>query len=109
MIQNVAGGMFQVFQSEKPEAARDTSGEVIVFNFAVEQNAAEIQMGLTAKTLSILGDTQGLPGIGDQAFVSADGMIMVRKGKNLARIMFITCPCATDAVKPLARKIADAL
>jgi hypothetical protein len=109
MIQTFAGGMGKMFESEKPQSGRDTSGEVPVFNFSVDQHAAEEQMRLNAKTLGTLGDTQGLPGIGDQAFVSADGMIMVRKGKNLIRIMYITCPCGTEAVKPLAKKIADAL
>jgi hypothetical protein len=33
----------------------------------------------------------------------------VRKGKNLVRIMYVTCPCGTEAVKPLAKKIAEAL
>jgi hypothetical protein len=108
-IQKFAGGMFNVFQSEKPASEQDTSGEVPVFSFSVDQNAAEEQIRLNAKGLSILGDQQGLPGIGDQAFVSADGMIMLRKGKNLVRIMFITCPCNTEAVKPLAKEIADAL
>jgi hypothetical protein len=108
-IQKIAGGMFNVFQSEKPASEQDTSGEVPVFSFSVDQNAAEEQMRLNAKGLSILGDQQGLPGIGDQAFVSADGMIMLRKGKNLVRIMFITCPCNTEVVKPLAKEIADAL
>jgi hypothetical protein len=36
-------------------------------------------------------------------------MIMLRKGKSLVRIMFMTCPCGTDAVKSLAKEIADAL
>jgi len=56
-----------------------------------------------------IGDTQDLPGIGDQAFVSGDGMIMVRKGDKLVRIWYLTCPCGTEAVKPLAKEIADAL
>jgi hypothetical protein len=108
-IQKIAGGMFNVFQSEKPASEQDTLGEVPVFSFSVDQNAADEQMRLNAKGLAVLGDQAGLPGIGDQAFVSADGMIMVRKGKNLVRIMFITCPCGTEAVKPLAKEIADAL
>ncbi len=109
MIQGFAGGMFKQFQSEDADHKQDNSGEVPVFSFSVDTNAAEEQMQLNGKVLSTLGDTQGLPGIGDQAFVSADGMIMLRKGKSLVRIMFMTCPCGTDAVKPLAKEIADAL
>jgi hypothetical protein len=108
MVQTFAGGLFKTFQSEdkSPEA---NSGEVPVFNFSIDTTAAEEQMRLNAKMLGSLGDTNGLPGIGDQAFVSADGMIMVRKGNKLVRIMYITCPCGTEAVTPLAKEIADAL
>jgi hypothetical protein len=109
MLQTFAGGMFKEFQSERPPSEQDKSGEVPVFNFSVDQHAAEEQMRLNAKGLSVLGDTQGLPGIGDQAFVSGDGMIMVRKGNKLIRIMYITCPCGTEQVKPLAKEIANAL
>jgi hypothetical protein len=108
-IQNFAGGMFKAFQSEQPTSEQDTSGEVPVFSFSVDQKAAEEQMRLNAKVLGVMGDQEGLPGIGDQAFVSADGIIMMRKGKNFVRIMFIACPCNTNAVKPLAKEIADAL
>jgi hypothetical protein len=108
-IEKFAGGMFKAFQSEQPASQQETSGEVPVFSFSVDQNAAEEQMRLNAKALSVVGDQEGLPGIGDQAFVSADGIIMMRKGKNFVRIMFIACPCNTDAVKPLAKEIADAL
>jgi hypothetical protein len=109
LVQQFAGGMFKQFQSERPQSEQDKSGEVLVFNFSVDQHAAEEQMRLNAKELATLGDTQGLPGIGDQAFVSADGMIMLRKGDKLVRIMYLTCPCGTEQVKPLAKEIADAL
>lgn len=109
IAEKFAGGMFNVFQAEKPASEQDTSGEVPVFNFSLDQKAAEAQMRLNAKVLGNLGPQQGLPGIGDQAFVSADGMIMVRKGKTLIRIMYITCPCGMEQVKPLAKEIADAL
>lgn len=108
MVQTFAGGLFKTFQSEdkSPEA---NSGEVPVFNFSIDTTAAEEQMRLNAKVLGNMGDTNGLPGVGDQAFVSADGMIMMRKGNKLVRIMYITCPCGTEAVTPLAKEIADAL
>jgi hypothetical protein len=109
IAEKIAGGMFKVFQAEKPAAEQDTSGEVPVFSFSLDQNAADEQMRLNAKVLGNLGPQQGLPGIGDQAFVSADGMMMVRKGKTLIRIMYITCPCGMEQVKPLAKEIADAL
>jgi len=34
---------------------------------------------------------------------------MVRKGDKLVRITYIMCPCSTDAIKPLAKKLADRL
>lgn len=109
LVQGIAGGMFKALAQQKPSSEQDSSGEVLVFNFSVDQRNADEQMRLNAKTLARLGNTQGLPGIGDQAFVSADGMIMVRKGKSLIRIMYITCPCGTEQVKPLAKEIAEAL
>lgn len=109
MLQTFAGGMFKQFQGEQPQSEMAKAGEVLVFNFSVDQHAAEEQMQLNAKTLSVLGDMQSLPGIGDQAFVSSDGMIMARKGKNLIRIMYVTCPCGTKEVVPLAKKLANSL
>ena len=108
MIQQITGGAFKVFQSENKDSKPDT-GEVPVFNFSIDQNNAEAQMRLNAKALGRIGGTQDLPGIGDQAFVSADGMIMLRKGNKLVRIMYLICPCGTEAVKPLAKEIAEAL
>jgi hypothetical protein len=109
MAQAFAGGMFKMFQSERPPAEQDTSGEVPVFSFSVDQNAADMQMRLNARTLGSLGPTgaQGIPGVGDQAFVSGDSLLMVRKGDKLIRIMYMTCPCGTEAVIPLAKMLAD--
>ena len=109
LVQNIAGGMFKALAQQKPSSEQGNSGAVPVFSFSVSQHNAEEMMRMSAKGFSNLGDTQGLPGIGDQAFVSGDGMIMVRKGKNLVTIMFLLCPCGVEAVKPLAKEIADAL
>jgi hypothetical protein len=109
IAEQFASGIFKMSQEAKSPSAQDTSGEVPVFNFSLDQNAAEEQIRLNAKVLGVLGPQQGLAGIGDQGFVTADGMIMVRKGKTLIRITYLTCPCGVDQVKPLAKKIADAL
>jgi len=109
IAEKFAGGMFNALQAEKPASAQDTPGEVPVFVFSLDQHNAEQQMRLNAKILGNLGNQEGLPGIGDQAFVSADGMILVRKGKTLVRIMYLVCPCGIEQVKPLAKEIADAL
>jgi hypothetical protein len=109
IAEQFASGSFKMTQEGKSPSPQETSGEVPVFNFSLDQNAAEEQIRLNAKVLGALGPQQGFPGIGDQGFVTADGMMMVRKGKTLIRIMYLTCPCGVDQVKPLAKKIADAL
>ena len=38
-----------------------------------------------------------------------NAMIMVRKGDKVINIMYTTCPCSTEQVKPLAKKLADSL
>ena len=68
-------------------------------------------MKLDSKVLGALGPASGssnLQGIGDEAFVAANGMMLVRKGDTLIRITYISCPCNTDQIKPLARKLAAA-
>lgn len=111
MIQTFAGGMFKTFQSERKEAPAGTPGEVPVFQFSIDENAAGAQMLLNSKTLGVLGPAgaEDLSGIGDEAFVSGDSMLMFRKGNKLVRVMYMTCPCNTDAVKPLAKKLAEQL
>jgi hypothetical protein len=59
-----------------------------------------------------LGSASGsskIAGIGDEAFVAADGMMLVRKGDTLVRITYISCPCSTAQIEPLAKKLAAAL
>ena len=106
-IQNLTGGLGKMLQAEGHQETSDSNGNVPVFAFGVDNNAAETQMNLNQKTLGILGSQQGIPGIGDQAFDEAGAMMMVRKGDKLIRIMYSTCPCSVEAIKPLAKKLAD--
>jgi hypothetical protein len=110
MIQGISGGLFRTFQQEKP-SSDDGSGTVMVFNYGIDDSAAVEQMKLNRTAMSSVGGATltDLNGVGDEAFVTADSSIIARKGNKLIRIMYMTCPCNLDAVKPLAQKVADAL
>jgi hypothetical protein len=110
MVQGLAGGLFKSFQSEGHDTGMDKNGNVPVFVFSVDNTNAEMQMRLNAKVMGSLGPgQQGIPGIGDQAMDESSAMLMVRKGDKLIRIMYSTCPCTLEAIKPLAKMLADRL
>lgn len=52
IAEKFAGGMMNMFQAEKPASELDTSGEVPVFVFSLDQHGAEEQMRLNAKVQS---------------------------------------------------------
>ncbi|MDQ2839555.1 MAG: hypothetical protein M3Y72_00630 [Acidobacteriota bacterium] len=110
MLQKFAGGFFkQQEQSDKDLSAQAKTGEIPVVTVSFSSSGHGVsEMKLNRKLMTSLGSTD-LPGIGDEAFNSADGMMTVRKGNNMFRIMYISCPCTIDAIKPLAQKIANAL
>jgi hypothetical protein len=108
MIQGIAGGLFKSMDKDG-KSEIDSNGNVPVLSFSLEKQAVDGEMGLNRTVLAGMPGGHILTGIGDEAFDAGDSMIMVRKGDMLVRIMYTTCPCNTDAVKPLARKLADAL
>jgi hypothetical protein len=107
MIEQFAGGMLSQMPKDTSKS-ETTDGKVVVFNFSIINNGKE-QMSANKSVMGILGSQQALDGIGDEAYVEADSMIMVRKGDKLIHIMYMSCPCGTDAVKPLAKKLASAI
>ena len=109
-IQTLTGGLAKMVQSEGHDTGMDRNGNVPVFMFSVDNNSADTQMQLNRRVLGGLGPgAQDIPGIGDQAFDEAGAMMMVRKGDKLIRIMYSTCPCSVENIKPLAKKLADRL
>ncbi len=99
-------------QPKAPGEDSDANGNAVVFGFTLDSNSAKTQMDLNHKILGAFGSAGGsstITGIGDEAFVSADGMMFVRKGETLIRFMYTSCPCSTEQIKPLAKKLADQL
>ena len=82
-------------------------GTTVVLAFGIDTNSAEEQMRLNSKVLGIgaIGGIDAIDGIGDEAFSKSDSMMFVRKGDKLIRITYMTCPCGTEAIKPLAKEI----
>jgi hypothetical protein len=110
MVQGFAGSMFKAMQSENHEETSDSNGNVPVFAFSIDTNSADTQMQLNRKVLGGLGPgAQDISGIGDQAFDIAGASMMFRKGDKMVRIMYSTCPCGLEEIKPLAKKLADRL
>lgn len=110
MTERIAGGLFKSFQNQQGDSTQDSSGNVPVLTFSIDTNSAETQMRLNGKVMGNLGPApEGIPGLGDEAFDMSGAMIMMRKGDKLVRIMYSTCPCSVEAIKPLAKEIADAL
>jgi zinc-ribbon domain len=93
--------------NDSQQSAPRHAGEAPIFVFSVDNNNAAAQMSISRATLGRIGPSlTPLSNIGDDAFDIANGMIFVRKGDKLLRIIYLSCPCTTDDVVPLARKIA---
>ncbi|MEO6829595.1 MAG: hypothetical protein ABI164_07270 [Acidobacteriaceae bacterium] len=109
MMQKIAGGFFQQTEhDDKNLAAEAKKGEIPILSINFSSGHAASEMKLNHKLMARLG-SEDLTGIGDEAFDSANGIMTVRKGNTLFRITYISCPCTSDAIKPLAQKIANAL
>jgi flagellar basal body-associated protein FliL len=110
-IEKFAEGVFNTQQRNAEAADPGSAGETSVLSISFDQNSAQSQMKLDSKVLGALGPASGssnLQGIGDEAFVAANGMMLVRKGDTLIRITYVSCPCSTEQIKPLAKKLAAA-
>jgi hypothetical protein len=92
--------------NDSEQSAPKHPGEAPVFLFSVDNKSAAAQMTLSRAAFGRMGPAfTPIPSLGDDAFDIANGMIMVRKGDKLLRIIYMMCPCTTDDVVPLAKKI----
>jgi hypothetical protein len=124
-MQKFAGALFaQQEASDKDLAAQAATGEIPVLVVSLTSGNAQMEMKMNRGAFEHIkgsapfgagnatAENSGsgdLTGIGDEAYVAGGSMIMVRKGNTAARFMYISCPCNTDNIKPLAQKLASQL
>jgi len=102
----IAKGLFQGMNTEQRGSASKHPGEAPVFMFSVTNSGAKAQMNLSRMTFSRLGGgIVTIPDLGDDNLDIGGAMMLVRKGDQLIRVMYMMCPCATDDIVPLVRKL----
>jgi hypothetical protein len=105
-FESISKSLFQGMNTEQSGSASRHPGEAPVFTFSVTNTSATAQMSFTRAAFSHMGGgVVTIPGLGDDALDIGGAMMLVRKGDKLIRIMYMMCPCATDDVVPLARKL----
>jgi hypothetical protein len=124
-IQKFAGAMFaQQEATDKANSAEAATGEIPVLVVSFTQGNAVLEMKANRAAFEHIGAnapsnaskatvansaTGDLTGIGDEAYVTGGSMLMLRKGNVMARFMYVSCPCNTDNIKPLAQTVASRL
>ena len=124
-IQKFAGAIFaQQEAGDKSLSAQAATGEVPVLVVSFTSGNAQMEMKLNRGTLGRITNVApaasqnagaqntgsgDLTGIGDEAFVAGGSMILVRKGNTVAHFTYISCPCNTGNIKPLAQMVASRL
>jgi hypothetical protein len=112
MAQKFAGGLFaQQEASDKSLAAQAATGEVPVLGLSFTAGNAALEMKANRTAFQHIGGgaSGDLTGIGDEAYVAGGGMMLVRKGNTVVHFMYVSCPCNTDNIKPLAQRVASRL
>jgi hypothetical protein len=124
-IQKFAGAMFaQQEATDKALSAEAATGEIPVLVVTFTEGNAALEMKANRAAFEHIGAnapsnagkatvansaTGDLTGIGDEAYVTGGSMLMLRKGNVMARFMYVSCPCNTDNIKPLAQTVASRL
>jgi hypothetical protein len=116
-LEGFAGGLFKQQEAEdKSLSAAAAKGEVPVLGVDFQVGNAEATMKLSRASFRYATSGAGsakssgtgdLDGIGDEAYLAGGGMLLVRKGNTIARFTYISCPCNTDNIKPLAKVVAS--
>jgi hypothetical protein len=118
-IQKMAGGFFaQQEASDKSLSAEAATGEIPVLAISYTSGNAQAEMKMNRGAFQYVTGGQGtasssgsgdLDGVGDEAYLAGGSMLIFRKGNTVAHFTYISCPCNTDNIKPLAKLVASRL
>ena len=82
-------------------------------DITINSSGGRMQMKLEKKLiggLQVKGIINGdLQGIGDEALVIGNNLLLVRKGDMLVQFTYTNCPCSSTQIEPLAKKLVDQL
>ena len=116
-IQKMAGAFFaQQEANDKSLSAAAATGEVPVLGVSFTTGNAQAEMKMNRGAFNHITGGGGtasssgsgdLDGIGDEAYLAGGSMIIFRKGNSVAHFTYISCPCNTDNIKPLAKLVAS--
>jgi hypothetical protein len=118
LAQKFAGGLFaQQEATDKSLSAEAAKGEIPVLALLFTTGHAATEMKMNRRAFDHINGgapasnetSTDLSGIGDEAYVAGGSMLLLRKGNVLARMTYISCPCNTDNIKPLAKTLATRL
>jgi hypothetical protein len=116
-IQKMAGAFFaQQEANDKSLSAAAATGEVPVLGVSFTSGNAQAEMKMNRGAFTYVTGGSGtasssgsgdLDGIGDEAYLAGGSMLIFRKGNSVAHFTYISCPCNTDNIKPLAKLVAS--
>jgi hypothetical protein len=109
-FESIAKDLFKGIDTEQSESASNHPGEAPVFSFTVTNAGSVAQMNFSRMAFGRMpGGMVNIQGLGDDALDIGGAMMLVRKGDKLIRVMYMMCPCATDDVVPLVRKLVASM
>jgi hypothetical protein len=120
MMQQLTGTFFkQEEASDKDLSKQAATGEVLILGVNFMVGNADLQMKMNRMAFNHISGTDGksadqvstgdLNGIGEEAYEMGGSGLIFRKGQTVVQMMFPSCPCSADAVKPLAAIVASKL
>jgi hypothetical protein len=111
-LEKFARNLFETQQKNAEAAEPNGVTETAVLTISFDEGSTQSEMTLNSKVMGAFGqtaDNSEVAGIGDEAFVAAGGMMLIRKGDTLVRFTYLSCPCTTKQIVPLAKEVVAAL